>query len=106
MNNESPNASTDAQRTNEELEASIQAKIDTAVAAAVANHDVDPDQQIGVVIGPDGSITVRNVPLGDTQAEEPGIPDPVIFPAMYTDDTRESLADSYSQDHLDSHWGF
>jgi hypothetical protein len=106
MNNESPDASTGAQRTDEELEASIQAKIDAAVAAAVENREVDPEQQIGVVIGQDGSITVRNIPAGDAAANEPGIPDPVVFPAMYADDTRESLADSYYKDHLESHWGF
>jgi|688.fasta_scaffold730283_1 hypothetical protein len=93
-------------RSDAELEASIQAKIDAAIATAIQNQEVDPDQQIGVVIGPDGSITVRNVAPEDLQADSPGVPDPVVFPAMYADDTRESLADSHYKDHLESHWGF
>jgi hypothetical protein len=93
-------------RTDAEIDASIQAKIDAAVEAATANGQVDPGKQIGVFVGTDGSIEVRNVSPDEAPTEEPGIPDPVDFPAMYIDETRESLADSYYKDHLESHWGF
>lgn len=95
-----------APRTDDQIEASIQAKIDAAVEAAAANGQIDPEKQVGVFVGADGSIEVRNVSPDEVPTEEPGIPDPVEFPAMYADETRESLADSYYKDHLESHWGF
>lgn len=100
-------------RTESEIDASIEAKIDAAVQAAVATGQVDPSKPVGVFVGVDGSIDVRNVSpdeegtwSADESATEPGVPDPVEFPAMYVDGTRESLADTYYKDHLESHWGF
>jgi len=96
----------DAARSDEDIEASIQTKIEAAVAAAAVNGTIDPDQPVGVVIGPDGSIEVRNVVSAGEATAEPGIPDHVEFPAMYADDSRESLTDSHYTEHLESHWGF
>lgn len=93
-------------RTDAQIESSIQAKIDAAVEAAATSGQVDPAKQIGVFVGADGSIDVRNISPDEIPTQEPGIPDPVEFPAMYLDETRESLADSYYKDHLESHWGF
>lgn len=93
-------------RTDAQIEASIQAKIDEAVEAAAANGQIDPSKQVGVFVGADGSIDVKNISPDELPTAEPGIPDPVEFPAMYVDETRESLADSYYKDHLESHWGF
>lgn len=100
-----PTSTTDA-RTDDEIEASIQAKIRAAISAAAANGEIDTDQPVGVVIGPDGSIEVRNVTADGKTPGEPGIPDRVEFPAMYADDSRESLTDSHYREHLESHWGF
>lgn len=93
-------------RTDGELDASIQTKIEAAVEAATTNGQVDPSEQISVFIGADGSIEVRNVSSGEMPEEAPGIPDPVDFPAAYLDETRESLTDSHYKDHLEFHWGF
>lgn len=93
-------------RTEAQIEASIQTKIDAAVEAAAASGQVDPEKQIGVFVGADGSIDVKNISPDEIPTQEPGIPDPVEFPAMYVDETRESLADSYYKEHLESHWGF
>jgi len=93
-------------RTEAQIEASIQAKIDAAVEAAAASGQVDPEKQIGVFVGADGSIDVKNISHDEIPAQEPGIPDPVEFPAMYADDSRESLADSHYKEHLEAHWGF
>jgi len=91
-------------RSAEEIDAAIEQKINAAVAAAVAREAVDPARKVGVFIGPDGSITVTNV---DETGDEPAsVPDPVEFPAMYRDENRESLADSYYAEHLETHWGF
>lgn len=89
-------------RTDAEIEASIEAKIEAAVAAAVAEGAIDETQPVGVIVGTDGSITVTNV----DGTPKSGVPDPVEFPAMYADDSRESLTDSHYKDHLESHWGF
>jgi len=93
-------------RTDAQIESSIQAKIDAAVEAAATSGQVDPSKQIGVFVGADGSIDVRNISQDEIPTQEPGIPDPVEFPAMYADDSRESLTDSHYKEHLESHWGF
>jgi hypothetical protein len=103
--NTTPNTSSDT-RSDADIEASIKAKIDDAVAKAAANGEIDPEQPVAVIVGPDGSIEVRNTAVDGQDATEPGIPDPVSFPPMYTDESRESLADSYYKDHLETHWGF
>lgn len=91
-------------RTDEEVEASIETKIQSAIAAAVSDGSVDADQQIGVMIDTDGSIRVGNVDTAD-DAQAPSQPDLVELPAMFCED-RESLTDSHYAKHLETHWGF
>ena len=91
-------------RTDEEVEASIETKIQSAIAAAVSDGSVDADQQIGVMIDADGSIRVGNVDTAD-DAQTQSQPDLVELPAMFCED-RESLTDSHNAKHLETHWGF
>lgn len=94
-------------RSDAEIHAAIENKIQEAIASAVANGNVDETGKIGVVVGTDGSIQVINV--DDADAEDstatPSTPDEIELPPMFRED-RESLTDSHYAKHLETHWGF
>lgn len=89
-------------RTDEEIEESLRAKIEEAVAKAVEAGSIDPDNGVVVAVDPStGEIRISE------KTEAPAeTPDPVEFPAAYQDD-HDSLADDRGvRDHFSEHWGF
>lgn len=91
----------DETRTAEEIDADANAKIQAAIAAAIAAGEVDPNEKIGVVVNATtGDIKVGNVENPDAKGDR------VEFPPLYSEEGRESMSDTHYTKHNLDHWGF
>lgn len=89
-------------RSDVEIEESIRIKIEEAVARAVENDGLNPDNGVVVAVDP----TTGEIRVSEKTEAPAEKPDPVEFPAAYQDD-HDSLADAEGiRDHFSEHWGF